>query len=45
VKTGDVVDMKVTDEKEYGFFLGYVPIRFGNTIPRVKYDIILFRLD
>jgi hypothetical protein len=45
VKTGDVVDMEVTDEQEYGFFLGDVPVCFGNTISRVKYDIILFRLD
>jgi hypothetical protein len=45
MKTGNMVNVKVTDEREYGFFLGDVLVRFVNTIPRVKYDIKLFRLD
>jgi hypothetical protein len=45
MKTGNMINVKVTDEQEYGLFLGYVPVRFGNTISCIKYDIKLFRLD
>jgi hypothetical protein len=45
MKTGNMVNVKVTDEQEYGFFLGDVLVRFGNTISRIKYDIKLFRPD
>jgi hypothetical protein len=45
MKTGNMVNVKVTDKQEYGLFLGDVLVRFGNAIPRIKYDIKLFRLD
>jgi hypothetical protein len=44
MKTGNMVNVKMTDEQEYGLFLGDIMVRFGNTITRIKYNVKLFRL-
>jgi hypothetical protein len=45
MKTRDMIDVKMTDEKENRLILGYIPICFCDSVSRVEDDIIVFRLD
>jgi hypothetical protein len=44
MEPGNVIDMEMTDEQVHGFFLGDITVRFGDTVTRVKDNIILFGL-
>ena len=42
VKTGDMIDVKMADEKENRLILGYIPVSFCDPVSRVEDDVIVF---